>query len=518
MGTGTMGLILRRNPLALGSLALMLLATACSKPPVTPPSGPGPVKTGDTSVVTEESKKAYDDALKAFIEHDKANDWNEGTCGSTAAQFVKVNEENKAKAGAQLPQALYNAGLAYQRCNNDAEAKKQFAAALALDPKFHRAKVQVALYDYKEKGESALPATIDALQQAVLDAEFQNPDALVNLAMLQMKRNGSTGDGKSCDNDMECAKRNIQRALAVDDSFMPAFNQLAIYYLERAKNKAGKTTGKTVTSGKKSKGINQQQLELAALVCSQAIRKNPKYAPIHNTAGLIQVELGNINGAVAEFRQASQLDSGFFEAQMNFAAVNLSFRGFKNAEEAYTAALKIKPDDFDAKLGLALAIRGQINDTNFDESIKRSQSLIEEARKIAPDRPETYYNEAILIQEYKVKGISDQKATLPVYDQAIATYNTFIQKAGSGAEYADAVKRSKERIKDMEDFKRFILEGIKADEEAAAQKPPEQLDGLDGPTDGSAPPPADAPPPAQLPTSSRCSPSAPQGRTSPARG
>jgi tetratricopeptide (TPR) repeat protein len=181
---------------------------------------------------------------------------------------------------------------------------------------------------------------------------------------------------------------------------------------------------------------------------------------------------------------------------MNYAAVNLSFRGFKNAEEAYTAALKIKPDDFDAKLGLALAIRGQISDTNFDESIKRSQALLDEAKKIAPDRPETYYNEGILTQEYKVKGITDQKATIPVYDEAVAIYNTFIQKAGAAPEYADAVKRSKERIKDIEDFKKFIVDGIKADEEAAAQKPPEQLDGLDGP-DGAAPPPADAPPPAQ---------------------
>ena len=348
---------MRSNIFKVGSLALLLLATACGKPAVKTPVGgkiADPSKPGE---VTAEEKSAYDSALKAFVEHDKANDWAEAACKSSADAFVAVNEATKKKSGKEVPQALYNAGLSYQRCNNDAEAKKLFAQTLALDPKFHRAKVQVALYDYKDKGESALPQTVEMLQQAVLDAEFQNPDALVNLAMLQMKRNGSTGDGKSCENDMDCAKRNIQRALAVDDSFMPAFNQLAQYYLERAKSKAGKTSTKTVTSGKKTKGINQQQLELAALVCSQAIRKNPKYAPIHNTAGLIQVELGNINGAVAEFRQASQLDAGFFEAHMNYAAVNLSFRGFKNAEEAYASALKIKPGDFDAKLGQALAIR-----------------------------------------------------------------------------------------------------------------------------------------------------------------
>ena len=44
-----------------------------------------------------------------------------------------------------------------------------------------------------------------------------------------------------------------------------------------------------------AKRADVQQLELAALVCSQADPKNPNYAPIHNTAGLIQNELGQVN-------------------------------------------------------------------------------------------------------------------------------------------------------------------------------------------------------------------------------
>jgi len=98
-------------------------------------------------------------------------------------------------------------------------------------------------------------------------------------------------------------------------------------------------------------------LDLAALVCSQAIRKNANYAAIHNTAGLIQVEQQDINGAVREFQTAAKLDPTFFEAQMNFAAVNLSFRGFKASEDAYKAALKIRPNDYDAHLGLAQAAK-----------------------------------------------------------------------------------------------------------------------------------------------------------------
>ena len=105
---------------------------------------------------------------------------------------------------------------------------------------------------------------------------------------------------------------------------MPALNQLAIYYLDVSKRGA---------AGKK---IDRQALELAALVCSQAIRKEPRYAPVHNTAGLVEAELGNLSRAVSEFNEARRLDPSFFEAHMNSAAVNLRFRGFKNGSDKVT--------------------------------------------------------------------------------------------------------------------------------------------------------------------------------------
>ena len=160
--------------------------------------------------------------------------------------------------------------------------------------------------------------------------------------MMQMRRGSSEADSDG-KNDLERAKKNLQRALAVDDAFMPAFNQLAIYYLEAAKAKAGRSTGRRVTVGSgKQKKIDTQALELAALVCSQAARKNPSYAPIHNTAGLIQVELGNLNAAVQEFNTARKLDPGFVEAQMNFAAVNLD-KGVQFAKMTRGQAVAVTP-------------------------------------------------------------------------------------------------------------------------------------------------------------------------------
>lgn len=468
------------TPIAATLLSLTLVACT-NKNNVGPVNGPNNSSPEAAPVVSEETKNKYQAAIDTFVQNDQKNSWTVDTCEATAKQFLEISEANK-KDGKALAVAVYNAGLAYQRCNNDAEAKKYFQQALELDPKSHRAKTQLALYAYKEGGDGALESTIKTLEQAVLDAEFQNTEALVNLAMLQMKRASSQG-GNGCANDLECAKKNIQRALAVDDGFMPAFNQLAIYYLERAREKAGRggNTGRkaVVTSvKKKEKKIDQQQLELAALVCSQAIRKNPKYPAIHNTAGLIQVELGNINSAVQSFKIASDLDPGFFEAQMNYAAVNLSFRGFKNAEDAYKAALKIKPNDFDAHLGLALAYRGQINDSNFDQYIQLAQGELDAAKSVAADRAETYYNEGILTQEYKVKSVTDPKAQIPILKQADKLFDDFIAKAGSTPEYADGVKRAKERKEDIKATIDFTESGIKAAEEMPP--PVDQPGGLEG--------------------------------------
>jgi tetratricopeptide (TPR) repeat protein len=201
-----------------------------------------------------------------------------------------------------------------------------------------------------------------------------------------------------------------------------------------------------------------QELELAALVCAQAIRKNPSYAPIHNTAGLIQNELGLVNGAVTEFRQAATLDARLFEAQMNYAAVNLSFRGFEEAQKAYQKALEMRPNDYDAHLGVALAMRGQINDSNYDKQVAAVQSELEAAKKIDAARPDAYYNEGILVQEYKSKGV-DKAKTIAAFEQSQTIFRSFMEKATGKPEYDGAIKRAKERIEDMDGMKEFINGG-----------------------------------------------------------
>jgi len=160
------------------------------------------------------------------------------------------------------------------------------------------------------------------------------------------------------------------------------------------------------------------------------------------------------------------LDPDFFEAHMNYAAVNLSFRGFEQAEAAYREALRLRPNEFEAHLGLALAIRGQISPANRDEKMPDAEKHLAEAKKIAANRPETYYNEAILTQEFKAKSQPDDDKSIAMMKVAIRQYEDFVAKAGSDSGFGDAVKRSKERIQDMRDTIKFLEEGKKSREAA----------------------------------------------------
>jgi tetratricopeptide (TPR) repeat protein len=348
---------------------------------------------------------------------------------------------------------------------------------------------------------------ISALEQAVNDANFQNVPALVDLAMFQMQRDsdqiGANCHAKSAGRDVDladfdCAKLNLQRALAIDDGYMPAFNQLALYYFGTAKKKAstgGRRFGRTIaTNAALAKRGDVQQLELASLVCSQAVRKNKNYAPIHNTAGLILNELGNINTAVTEFQQAASLDPQFFEAQMNLAEVNLSFRGFDKAEGAFRKALEMHPNDYDAHLGLALALRGQIDDTNYDKQVAAVQAELDACKKIDGARPDAYFNEGILTQEYKAKsaGGNGTDKAIAVYQQAKQIFQTFLDKASGKSEYDGAVKKSKERMQDIDDTVTFLQAGGPSN--PAATPAPSAPDTTAAPTSGGATAPGATPP------------------------
>ena len=429
-------------------LGLLLVACGGAAQTAKTPMPPAP----DDGTLKITAKEQFDRALAAFVRHDDANDWSTQACAEVAGLFDDAATRQKGP----FVQATFDAGLAWQRCKDDDKARAHFEQAAKDDPKFDPAQARLALYRFRQQG--GADEAIDALQKAVVAGEFKNPAALVDLAAMQMSRDGDRA-GAGCKDDLDCAKLNLQRALALDDAYMPAMNQLALYYLQLANKRAGHLAPKKtrVASAGSSKKGDVQQLELAALVCAQAIAKNPNYAPIHNTTGLVQHALGRESAAADEFGVATKLDPKFYEAHMNQAALNLSFRGFEKAEAAYRNALVLRPDDYDAHLGLALALRGPITGSapDYDKRIAAVQSELTAAKKVDPERPDAYFNEGILTQEFLTLGGTSAAKVTEASDRAEHSFRDFLKKAEGKPEYADAVSNAKERLKDIETARQF---------------------------------------------------------------
>jgi hypothetical protein len=360
--------------------------------------------------------------------HERAGDWTDASCKETVDLLL---------AGKPGAAAHYDAGLVQRRCHHEREARTLFEAAVAKDPHFYPARTALALAAADERG--GLDRAIGELATIVRETRFANADTLVSLATLEMRRGNAKADEEGSD-DLDRARRNLHRALAIDDANMPALNQMALVHLEQARRLVRAGDGKKAAT---------QALELAALICSQGIAKSPRWAPIRNTLGLVEVELGNLSRAAAAFDEARKLDPLLLEAQMNVAALNLQVRGFARAEEAYRAVLARKPEDYDARVGLAIAIRGQIDEASEATRVAAAAAELEHAKKIAPDRPEAYFNQAILVQEYG--GRTGKSAdTLASLSRAKQLYEQFIAKADGAPAFADARDRARERLKDIQ--------------------------------------------------------------------
>src|SRR5262249_58727439 len=126
-----------------------------------------------------------------------------------------------------------------------------------------------------------------------------------------------------------------------------------------------------------------------------------------------------------------KLDPKFFEAQMNFAAVNLGFRGFDQARTAYEKAIAMHPNDYDAHLGMALALRGPItgSESDYDQKVNAVQSELDAAKKIDPNRPDAYYNEGILTMEFKAKSGGDKEKVKASIRAAQGIFRQFLSNA-----------------------------------------------------------------------------------------
>ncbi len=298
---------------------------------------------------------------------------------------------------------------------------------------------------------------LDDLTRAARASDFADLDILVRLAAAEIERAG-VEKGSRAQRDLASAAQNLERALVIEEHFAPALNQLALLHLVRATKMAeeaagqrGQTAAEPLCTGdlvSRGPGSHRNTLELAMSICLQTVREHPTYAPIHNTLGLVELEFRDAAAAMTEFEYATRLDPSYLDAQSNLAAVLLAARNFEAAERAYDRIVDLSTGDYDAHLGRALARRGQITESNFGSQVKSVESDLERCIELDPERPEAYYDDAILTEQFKLKVTPKEKAK-SVMDQARSLFDTFIIKAAGHPEYAREVRLAKKRRYDI---------------------------------------------------------------------
>jgi tetratricopeptide (TPR) repeat protein len=323
-------------------------------------------------------------------------------------------------------------GVTHERCGHADQAAEVYRRVLSMNERFCGARVAQGIQMYRA-GQVAQARS--EFERAVRD-DNRCTEGYVNLAVMQ-RRDPAT---------REAALTNLRRALAIESAYLPAFNQMALLYLDSAMRSAESTSTVAGGSAQATSAATQpsddstvaarraaarraasgQQLDLAEVVCRQAQLIDGNYAPVYNTWGLINVQQGNIIAALAKFERAFNLDPNLFEAYMNFGELTLSFRGYADAERAFRRATELRASNYDAWLGLGAALRGL-------NRIEDAQAAYDRAIAVDANRAEAYYNVGLLFNDY-MAGSEEQLR------RAQELYRQFAQRAGTRPELVDVAQ------------------------------------------------------------------------------
>lgn len=386
--------------------------------------------------ISEKAKETFKEAVEEFKKHEQAGNWDADSCKRVADMFRDASKEQKNG----LPTAIFNAGLVYERCGNDGEAKSMFKKALQMEPNYSSPRIMLANYAYREGNVSlAEKMYADAIKGAPLALE--TVEAYVNLAHIQRKR--KSGNRKV---NLKEALRNLRRALAIDSQNMEAFTEMAYLHLDMAEQ-------------------DKNKLTFAEVVCVQATKINPQYAPIYNVWGLLKMRQGEIVDALKYFERAFTLDPKMFEAYMNFGSITIGFRGYEDAQRVFSRAVELQPDSYDAVVNLGVAKRGL---EDYEGAEKEYLRAIEIDRR----RPEAYFNMGILYQDYYLDKAGE--SGFENFKIAMKWYNDFLARARSRADLDRYVKEAEKRIENCKKAIQLIKEAAQLMKEAQQSEQQQQ--------------------------------------------
>ena len=306
--------------------------------------------------------------------------------------ITEIVADNPENAGMQVVMGNF-----YSRLAQPGPAETAYLKAIEIDPANIRSRMILANF-YAAAGNKA--KTLETFFQA-LEIEPDNIQLMHSLAGYYVNQG-----------DVDDAEKQIAKILEKRSNYFPA---------------------------RMLKGellVKNREFEAALSLFDRLIAEEPGSARAYYFKGLAHFGLGDINLAGTTLARAVELDSAFVNARLLLAEIYLRKRDFALAQAQTLEILKIRPQNFQARLILGNAYMYR---NNLAQATDIFNSLIESA----PENPVGYYRLGLLQRaagQYDAAMVNFEKA-LSINPQLIDVFTHVIRVHADQKDYSSALKR-----------------------------------------------------------------------------
>ncbi|MBI5490136.1 MAG: tetratricopeptide repeat protein [Deltaproteobacteria bacterium] len=379
---------------------------------------PPPVPTA----LTDEARAQFAAAAARFLEIRRTGaEWSAEQCTEVAGLFEAISTASPPG----IPEAAFDAGVAWQQCNRHKEARRAFERALQLRPDYPAALVQIGIYLVVD---GSLDDAAESFRRA-WESDVLRSDAYLGTWLVELSR--WCGPGNCCPDSWAPGSAGREGegwplAQLATEGDSPVTVEAVAAWLVRCSSGGRRSPFRDLVRG----------------FIDAALAAYPTYAPFHNLLGMLAWLDGDVSSARNAFRRAIELDPGSFDALVNFGSLSLGINAFADAEAAYRTATELDPENYDAWIGLGAALAGLGREVDLVASGRTELQRVSELREsafdayhraehIAPDRPEAYLDGALLLEDrrYYLVDPADYDAVLAEVRRG---YQRAIELCGTG--------------------------------------------------------------------------------------
>lgn len=390
---------------------------------------------------------------------------------NTFSEAIKVSRSNPAmaidlfkkaaKEESNFAEAWYNIGLLEQQRGNNKEALDAYNTAIQMRPDMAGAYTNIARMQIAEGKTDEAIATLNKIIDDNTGIDPFNVEANLNMGMIYRKRGEAVLErdsggvekqfsmsGSETKGEIKNPEANelfakavvyIRRALVGDSNNIYCYENLsAIYYLMNSLEVARLVTTQAELKFNEYNTALKEKLDAGRITPEEYEQKlyQPKdLAAIYNTSGLIYLAEGEVSLGNAAFKKAVELDPSNVPAMLNVAGIAVNVQDYQLALEKYEQVLALEPNNIEAYLSKAVALRGL-------DRLDEAEAIYRDIIAKHPEYPQAQFNLNVLYQEYYQKT-----------DEAREMWAKFTENANAQKIIPGRVEEAKIRIKQIDDAK-----------------------------------------------------------------